>query len=126
MKKLILPLLLLIGSLGFSQTKSVEEIEIIKKIEETKVESVDVVVTVDNIEELESTFTIDDVKEVFDLSEGKESVSFKLVCNGEVMSSGKKSKMTYIVEGTSDDKETFVLRVEKIRNAAIKYYKNKE
>ncbi|WP_438963555.1 hypothetical protein [Winogradskyella sp.] len=126
MKKLILPLLLLIGSLGFSQTKSVEEIEIIKKIEETKVESVDVVVTVDNIEELESTFTIDDVKEVFDLSEGKESVSFKLVCNGEVMSSGKKSKMTYIVEGTSDDKETFVQRVEKIRNAAIKYYKNKE
>jgi len=126
MKKLILPLLLLIGSLGFSQTKSVEEIEIIKKIEETKVESVDVVVTVDNIEELESTFTINDVKEVFDLSEGKESVSFKLVCNGEVMSSGKKSKMTYIVEGTSDDKETFVQRVEKIRNAAIKYYKNKE
>ena len=126
MKKLILPLLLLIGSLGFSQTKSVEEIEIIKKIEETKVESVDVVVTVDNIEELESTFTIDDVKEVFDLREGKESVSFKLVCNGEVMSSGKKSKMTYIVEGTSDDKETFVQRVEKIRNAAIKYYKNKE
>lgn len=126
MKKLILPLLLLIGSLGFSQTKSVEEIEIIKKIEETKVESVDVVVTVDNIEELESTFTIDDVKEMFDLSEGKESVSFKLVCNGEVMSSGKKSKMTYIVEGTSDDKETFVQRVEKIRNAAIKYYKNKE
>ena len=126
MKKLILPLLLLIGSLGFSQTKSVEEIEIIKKIVETKVESVDVVVTVDNIEELESTFTINDVKEVFDLSEGKESVSFKLVCNGEVMSSGKKSKMTYIVEGTSDDKETFVQRVEKIRNAAIKYYKNKE
>lgn len=126
MKKLILPLLLLNGSLGLSQTKSVEEIEIIKKIEETKVESVDVVVTVDNIEELESTFTIDDVKEMFDLSEGKESVSFKLVCNGEVMSSGKKSKMTYKVEGTSDDKETFVQRVEKIRNAAIKYYKNKE
>lgn len=126
MKKLILPLLLLIGSLGFSQTKSVEEIEIIKEIEETKVESVDVVVTVDNIEELESTFTIDDIKEMFDLSEGKQSVSFKLVCNGEVMSNGKKSNMTYKVEGTSDDEEAFVKRVEKIRNAAIKYYKNKE
>ena len=122
MKKLILPLFLIACSLGFSQSQSSEELEVRKEV---KVESVDVVVTVDSAEELESTFTMDDIKEMFDLTNKDEDVSFKLVCNGDLMSDGKKSHMSYKIKGSSNDQETFIKRVNDIRKAAIKYYKNK-
>ncbi|WP_370392305.1 hypothetical protein [uncultured Winogradskyella sp.] len=123
MKNLILPLVLLIGIAGFSQTKSFEELEVKKEV---RAERVDVVVEVDSLEELESTFTVEDVKSVFELTSEDKDVSFKLVCNGEVMSNGKKSHMSYKIEGTSSDQEDFLERIDVIRKAAINYYKNKK
>lgn len=123
MKNLILPLALIISVFGFSQSNTDDELDIRKEV---RVESVDVVVTVDSAEELESTFTVDDIKEMFDLTNDNESVSFKLVCNGDVMSSGKKSHMSYKVEGTTKDHKAFIKRVEAVRKAAIKFYNNKK
>jgi hypothetical protein len=123
MKNLILPLVLLIGVAGFSQTKSFEELEVKKEV---RAERVDVVVEVDSLEELESTFSVEDVKSVFELTSEDKDVSFKLVCNGEVMSNGKKSHMSYKVDGSSSDQDVFLKRIEFIRDAAIKYYKNKK
>ena len=122
MKNLILPLFLVGCSFGYSQSQPKEDFEVRKEV---KVESVDVVVTVDSAKELESTFTIDDIKEMFDLTNKDKDVSFKLVCNGDLMSNGKKSHMSYKIEGSSNDQETFIKRVNDIRKAAIKYYKNK-
>jgi hypothetical protein len=122
MKNLILPLTLVLGVLGFSQSKSLEDIEVRK---ETRVERVDVTVTVDSLEELESTFTLDDVREMFELSGDDKAVSFNLVCNGKPMSNGKKSNMSYKVEGSSGEETIFIKRVEAIKKAAIKYYQNK-
>lgn len=123
MKNLILPLVLLIGVVGFSQAKSFEELEVKKEV---RAERVDVVVEVDSLEELESIFTVEDVKSVFELTSEDKEVSFKLVCNGELMSNGKKSNMSYKIKGSSSDQEDFLERVDVIRKAAIKYYKNKK
>lgn len=121
MKNLILPLVLFVSFLGYSQSRSAEDIDLRK---ETKVESFGIVATVDSLEELESTFTVNDIKEMFDLTDKNQAVSFKLVCNGDLMSNGKKSNMSYKVEGTANEEEIFLKRVEKIRKAAIKYYQN--
>lgn len=122
MKNVITSLVLLMTALGFSQTTIKQEAEIIKTV---KVENVDVVVTVDSAEEIESTFTIEDIKEMLDLSENNETVSFKIVCRGDYMSNGNKSSISYKVEGNSNDSDNFLKSVEKIRTSAIKYYNNK-
>jgi hypothetical protein len=122
MKNLILPLVLLFGVLVFGQAKLIKEVEVRKEV---ITERVDVSVTVDSVEELESTFTLDDIKEMFTLTTEGKDVSFELVCNGDLMSNGKKSYISYKIEGSSDDEEAFLKRVEVIRNAAIKYYRNK-
>ena len=122
MKNLILSLVLIISSLSYSQNTIQKDLDVKKEV---RVESVDVVVTVDSATELESSFTIKDIRDMFELSDNNESISFELVCNGDKMSNGKKSYMSYKVEGSSSDQETFVKRVEAIRKAAIKYYNNK-
>ncbi|MCA0133340.1 hypothetical protein [Winogradskyella alexanderae] len=122
MRKFILPFVMLVGLLATAQSKSVEEIEIRKEV---KVNCVEVTVTVDSLEELQETFSINDLEEVFGMTGEDESVTFKLVCNGDKMSNGKKSSMSYKIEGSTSDKETFIKQAEAIRKAAIKFYKNK-
>jgi len=122
MKNLITSVIVLISALGFSQSKSINGL-VVK--ETPKVENVALTVTVDSAEEIESTFTMEDVKDIIETSEENETLSFKIICNGDTMSNGKKSYMSYKIEGNSDESEKFLKGVEKIRNSAIKYYNNK-
>ena len=122
MKNLITCLALLITAVGFSQSKNTNGI-VVK--ETTKIENVSVTVTVDSAEDIESTFNIDDIDEIIDKAGDDETLSFKIICNGDRMSNGKKSHVSYKVDGNTSDKEGFKKSVEVIREAAIKYYNNK-
>jgi hypothetical protein len=123
MKNVITSLALLVTLAGFSQLKSTNTII----TEETvKVNSVSVAITVDSAEDIESSFKVADIKDVLDLSDDNEIVSFKLTCNGEKMANGVKSQVSYQIEGNSDDKKSLLLSIEKIRIAAINYYKSKK
>lgn len=95
MKNVITSLVLLITAMGFSQTTINNEAEITKTI---KVENIAVVITVDSAEEIESSVTLDDIKDILALSEDDETVSFKIVCRGNYMSNGIKSSISYKVE----------------------------
>jgi len=121
-KNVIVCLALLISALGFSQSKPANGL-VVK--ETPKVEQVSVVVTVDSAEEVESTFKLEDIKELIASSDDNETITFKIICNGKEMSNGLKSHMSYKVEGNSDDVEGFLKSVEKIKSSAIKYYQNK-
>jgi len=122
MKNLITCLALLLTTFAFSQSKSING----KIVDDTpKVERVSVTVTVDSAEEIESTFKLENIKEIIESSEDNETMSFKIICNGDKMSNGKKTSMSYKVEGNSNDKESFLKSVKKIRTSAIKYYKNR-
>ena len=122
MKNLITSLVLLISIFGFSQSKLTNGLEV---HETTSLENVSIVVTVDSAEEIESTFKIEDIKEILFSSNANEIVSFKIVCNGDKMANGKKSHVSYKIDGNSNDQDAFLYAVEKIRNAAISYYSNK-
>ena len=121
-KNLIISLALLITLSSFSQSKLMNGM-VVK--ETTRVENVSVEVTVDSAEEIESTFKVEDIKEILNSSNDNETLSFKITCNGDKMSNGVKSKVSYKIEGSSNDLESFLIGIEKIRTAAINYYNNK-
>jgi hypothetical protein len=116
-------LVFLCSIMGFSQSVSTNGI-VVKEV--TKVENMSIAITVDSADDLDSTFQVKDIKEILgDLSED-ETISFKIICNGKKMSNGIKSHVSYKVDGNSNDLNTFIATVEKIRTAALKYYNNKE
>ena len=111
------------STMAFSQSKSIKGVVIKEQI---KTEDISMSVTIDSAEDLEATFNLEDLKEIFDMSSPNQTVSFKLICNGEKMSNGIKSSVSYKVDGNSNQPEEFLKSVETIRDAAIKYYKNKQ
>ncbi len=122
MKNLIMSLALVITMLGFSQSKSINGA--VAK-EQPKLEDVSVTVTVDSAEEIESTFQVEDIKEILESTDENETITFKIICNGRTMSNGEKSHTSYSVEGNSNRPEAFLKSIEKIRTSAISYYNNK-
>jgi hypothetical protein len=121
-KNLTTSLVILLALSGYSQSKAINGM-VVK--ETTRVENVSVEVTVDSAEEIESSFKVEDIKEILDTSSDNETLSFKITCNGDKMSNGVKSKVSYRIEGSSNEIEVFLICVEKIRSAAINYYNNK-
>jgi len=93
---------------------------------DVKIENYQIKVEVDSVEELESTFTIEDFENILNEAELDKEVTFALKCNGEMMSKSAKSSMSYTIHGNTNEKEKFLKGVEKIRNSAIKYYKSKK
>ena len=122
MKNLITSLALIITVIGFGQSKSING-EVTN--EQPKLEDVSVTVTVDSAADIESTFKVEDIKEILESTDANETLSFKIICNGKRMSSGNKSHVSYSVEGNSNKPEEFLKGVEKIRASAINYYNNK-
>jgi hypothetical protein len=67
-----------------------------------------------------------DFKNVLNDVSEDENVSFEIICNGNQMSNGKKSRVSYKVKGNSNDLKGFLKTVKKVRKGAINYYKNKQ
>lgn len=123
MKKVFTVLAIALVTISFAQSKTSKEKVIFKDV---KVENVAIEVTVDSAEDIERTFSMEDIKEMLNDSASGDELSFKIICNGKPMSNGKKSHVSYSVDGTTDKKELFLKSVEEIRTAAIKYYSNKK
>ncbi|WP_323788424.1 hypothetical protein [Psychroserpens sp.] len=115
--------MLLLVTISFGQT----EINESKTTESNlKVSDLSVSVTVDSAQDLESTFKIKDIKALLNESINVENMSFEIICNGDLMSNGEKSKLSYKVNGNSKDVNGFLKHIKKMRKAAIKYYKNNQ
>jgi hypothetical protein len=122
MKNVFKTLMLFAVTFSFSQTSAVQE-EV--TMDDVKVSNINVSVTVDSAEEIFSTFDVKDLKELIELSDQNEPLSFEIICNGDKMSNGKNTTLTYRVKGNTNDTKDFLKSVKKVRKAAIKYYKNK-
>nr|WP_321245791.1 hypothetical protein [uncultured Psychroserpens sp.] len=123
MKTVFTILGLLIATVSFSQTKNLEAQVI---TQDTKITDLSVSVTVDSAEEVESTFKMKDIKKILSEMEDNGEISFEIICNGDEMSNGTKSTLSYRVNGNANDMKGFLKSIKKIRKAAIKYYDNKE
>lgn len=96
------------------------------KVEKIKIEKVKIQIEVDSAEDIESTFLVTDFEDILNESNADEELIFKITCNGEKMSNGEKSSLSYEVKGNTNDKSDFLQKIDKIRKSAIKYYKSKE
>lgn len=122
MKNVLKILTLLVATLSFGQINTNEQEVTLDNI---KVSHINMSVTVDSAEDIKSTFEISDLKELIALSDQNEPLSFEIICNGDTMSNGKSTTLSYKVKGNSKDTKGFLKSVKKVRRAAIKYYKNK-
>jgi hypothetical protein len=107
---------------NYAQT---DKLNTVISLENVKLKDFSVSVTVDSAEDIESTFKVTDLKEILNEVSDNESVKFEIICNGDLMSNGEKSTLSYKVNGNTKDIDAFLESVNKIRNAAINYYKNR-
>ncbi len=117
MKQCIAILALMLSTLIYGQSTLVHH-----ELVDVKFEDVSITVTADSAEEVRSSFAIEDLKEIYQDTEAGKDMSFKIICNGDTMSNGEKAKMSYAINGNSDDMEGFFKLVEKAKASAIKYY----
>ncbi|MGS2727615.1 hypothetical protein ACU8DI_13480 [Psychroserpens sp. BH13MA-6] len=122
MKNLAVVLGIFLTTISYAQETSVDKEQVLKEV---KLKDFGVSISIDSAEELESTFTIADIREILGELNVNEDVSFEVVCNGDKMSNGKTTTLTYKVNGNTSDINSFLKSVNKIRNAAINYYSNK-
>jgi hypothetical protein len=122
MKNVFTILGLLLATFSFSQSNNLIGSDANSEFE---ISNLEISVTVDSAEEVESTFKTEDIKEILKQLDGEEDVTFKITCNGDMMSNGVKSKMSYMIKGNTKKTDAFLKLIEKMRNGAINYYKNK-
>lgn len=121
-RNILMFLLLSLSIVAFGQTKPKQGLA---TSETVKVDSLAVTVTVDSIEDIESTFKTEHLAEIVQMASENQSLSFKITCNKKTSSSSIKSSVSYKILGNSDDADGFLNDIEKVRAAAIKYYNNK-
>lgn len=122
MKNVFTILMLIITTASFSQSKNLEGDV---AIEDVKFQDLKVSVEVDSAEDIESTFKVEDIKEILGDTGKNQKLQFEIICNGEKMSNGVKSSLSYKIEGNTNELKSFYKNVKKIRRAAINYYRNK-
>jgi len=123
MKNVFTCLVLLISLIGFSQTQNEEPNDL--KIGKIEFHNLDIVVTVDSLKELESELNKDDFKKMFDEIKEFNTISFKLICNAVGSEKADKKSLSIKIESTTENKEVFLNRIQKIKDLAIKYYQDK-
>ena len=92
--------------------------------ESIKLEDFKISVSVDSAEEIKSTFNVNDFRKMLSDIDINEKLSFEIVCNNKA-SKGTTSKISYKVDGSSKDVNSFLRSIKKIRKSAINYYQNK-
>ncbi|MUU77807.1 hypothetical protein [Winogradskyella endarachnes] len=121
-KNVFLCFTLLVATFGYSQSQNNETLT---KPSQTIITNVDIVVEVDSAADIEKTFKVEDIKKIIESSEKNETITFKIVCQGNQDSAEKDSKMTYKVEGNTNYPNEFLNLITNVRASAIKFYNNK-
>lgn len=121
MKHVIKFIMLLVIASGYSQTDNGGQLN----LEQKSLHNVKISVSVNSAEDVKSTFEYKDIEELIDLVEPNESLNFEIICKGKTEEVGDSTSLTYTVKGNSNHKNDFIMRIKKVKEAAIKYYNNK-
>ncbi|MBT8243623.1 MAG: hypothetical protein HKP48_11365 [Winogradskyella sp.] len=122
MKNLLLVFTICLATSMFAQQKDLKRNITSEKV---KVETFKIAVEVDSVEEIESTFSVDEFREILNETEDNENIIFSIKCNDRKIGDEVKSHIKYEINGNTNEKEKFIESVRKVRAAAIKYYNTK-
>jgi hypothetical protein len=120
MKHLVTILAILIATVSFGQTKTGTAKLAMSEV--TKIEKFAMEVTIDSLEELETTFEKESMEELFIEMGDIDDITFKLTCKGKEMANGFNTSISYEVKGNSAKKDVFLAQVESIKKAARSFY----
>ena len=106
--------MLLIGCLGFAQND-------VSELKNIQLKNLGIKVTVDSPEEIEESIESDHIRSLAKRAKEKQPIALELICkshkNEKVM-----TKVSYKVEGFTDNVDDFLQLVDKVKKSAINYY----
>ena len=114
MKHVIILSLLLIGFLGFAQSDASE-------LKNIQLKNLGMKVTVNSAEEIEESIKSEDIRSFAQMTDQKQPIVLKLICKND-KGENVSTKLSYKVEGTTENVDGFLHLVEKVKKAAINYY----
>lgn len=122
MKNVLTFLIVIISISGFSQSNSVTQ----NHQENTKIEynSLDFIITVNSLKELESELNIKELEDIFEDSKEFKNVSFKLVCKAIEYTEDNKKSVSFKIESNTEDKTFLLSRIQKLKDLGVNYYTN--
>ena len=122
MKKLFAYVMVLVSLFGFSQSQNDEQN--VLKNDNIEFQNLDMIITVDSLEELEPELNVSDLKDLFEEIKAFKRVSFQLVCNDMRTSNVYKKNMSVKIESPIENEALFLKRVRNLKAMAITYYQN--
>jgi hypothetical protein len=117
MKNLITSLCLLVFTLSFGQASTIKK--------NSDFESFGIKVEVDSAEDLEKTFKIENIKDLLSITTVGQDITLQIICNGEKMSNGVNSSLSFKIKGNTSKQEEFIADATKIRKMALKHFNSK-
>jgi len=112
--------LALFSLIGFSQTQN-QTLNVSQG--ETTVTNLKIEINVASLQELEKSFKIKDLNEIFSELDNEGDVEFRITCTkASDYDKSKTKEISYKIVGDADEKEAFLKMAERIYNSAKKYY----
>ncbi|WP_417861067.1 hypothetical protein [Winogradskyella sediminis] len=116
-------ILIVMSMIGFSQSEHKSKYD--RPIAEIEHHALNIVVTVDSLQELQSELILTDFNVLLEEAKAYQNLSFELVCNVKGLSKGYTKSMTLKIESTTENKDYFLSRIKKLKEVAINYYTHK-
>jgi len=123
LKYVCVSILFVMSIVGFSQSHFKANYD--SPIAEIEYHTLDIVVTVDSLQELQSELIITDFEVLLEETKAYQSLSFELVCNVKGLSKGYTKSMALKIESTTENRDSFLSRIKKLKKVAMNYYTNK-
>lgn len=123
MKNVLTVLAICLTTTLFAQSNNLKGNVTFNKV---KIENLKIAVEVDSVEEIESTFSVEDFEKILDETGNNEDIIFSIKCNDKKVGDDVKSHIKYEIKGNTDNKKEFLKNIAKLRKAALKYYNSKK
>ncbi len=126
MKHVITILALLLATLSFAQNDNLNGKISVEKEQTIAIRDLKLSVTVDSVEDIERTFSVEDIKEIVEMADDNENITFEISLEDKSVKAGVIKSVSYKVKGNTNEKDGFLESVKRIRNASLNFYTDKE
>ena len=126
MKHVFTILALLFSTIIFAQSDNLNGKVSVEKEHTIAVRDLKLSVTVDSAEDIERTFSVEDIKEIVEMADDNENITFEISLEDKSVKAGVTKSVSYKVKGNTSEKDSFLESVKRIRNASLNFYTDKE
>lgn len=122
MKQVFTMLTLLIVTTTFAQSDNLAGIISEEKENTMVVRDLKISITIDSAEDIDKTFSIKDIQDIIEIADADENISFEILLKDKSGKEGVSKSISYKIEGNTDEKDSFIAFVRRIRNASKEFY----